>query len=71
MAGIVDLELVYLIRNFLHQRGDQGATVNDLRREVEMKFGTVYDALLYMQEEGEVHSKQQMGYTTWYLNDVV
>ena len=41
MAGIVDLELVDLIRNFLHQRGDQGATVNDLRREVEMKFGTV------------------------------
>jgi hypothetical protein len=67
MADIVDLELVDLIRNFLHHRGDQGATVNDLVREVDMKFGTVYDALIYMQEEGEVHYKQQMGYMTWYL----
>ena len=71
MLGMVDLELVYLIRNFLHHRGDQGATVNDLRREVDMNFSTVYDALIYMQEEGEVHYKQQMGYVVWYLNDVV
>jgi DNA-binding IclR family transcriptional regulator len=71
MLGMVDLELVYLIRNFLYHRGDQGATVNDLRREVDMNFSTVYDALIYMQEEGEVHYKQQMGYMTWYLNDVV
>jgi hypothetical protein len=45
--------------------------VSDLLPEVDMNFGTVYDALIYMQEEGEVHYKQQMGYTTWYLNDVV
>jgi hypothetical protein len=70
MVGMVDLELVYLIRNFLHHRGDQGATVSDLLPEVDMNFGTVYDALIYMQEEGDVHYKQQMGYTTWYLNDV-
>jgi hypothetical protein len=35
-----------------------------------MNFSTVYDALIYMQEEGEVHYKQQMGYVVWYLNDV-
>jgi hypothetical protein len=70
MAGMVDLELVYLIRNFLYQRGDQGATVNDLLREVDMNFSTVYDALIYMQEEGEVHYKQQMGYMIWYVKDV-
>ena len=69
MAGMVDLELVDLIRNFLHYRGDQGATVNDLLREADMNYGTVYDALLYMQEEGEVYYRQQMGYMTWYLND--
>jgi hypothetical protein len=71
MLGMVDLELVYLIRNFLHHRGDQGATVNDLRREVNMNFSTVYDALIYMQEEGEVHYRQQMGYMIWYVKDVV
>ena len=70
MSGMVDLELVDLIRNFLYQRGDQGATMNDLLREIAMNFGTVYDALIYMQEEGEVHYRQQMGYMTWYLKDV-
>ena len=70
MLGMVDLELVYLIRNFLCHRGDQGATVNDLRREVAMNFSTVYDALIYMQEEGEVHYRQQMGYMIWYVKDV-
>jgi hypothetical protein len=45
MAGMVDLELVDLIRIFLHHRGGQGATVNDLLREVDMNFGTVYARL--------------------------
>jgi hypothetical protein len=70
MAGMVDLELVDLIRNFLSQRGHQGTTMNDLRREMGRNFGTVYDALIYMQEEGEVHYRQQMGDMTWYLKDV-
>jgi hypothetical protein len=71
MSGMVDLELVDLIRNFLPYRGDQGAPVKDLLREANIKFGTVYDALIDMQEEGEVHHRQQMGYMTWYLNDIV
>ena len=70
MSGMVDLELVDLIRNFLCQRGNQGTTIHDLRREIDMNFGTVYDALLYMQEEGEVHYRQQMGYMTWYVKEV-
>jgi hypothetical protein len=69
MSGMVDLELVDLIRNFLHYRGDLGATVKDLLREADMNYGTVYDALIYMQEEGEVHYRHQMGYMIWYLND--
>jgi hypothetical protein len=44
--------------------------MNDLRREMAMSFGTVYDALIYMQEEGEVHYRQQMDYITWYVKDV-
>jgi hypothetical protein len=70
MLGMVDLELVDLIRKFLCQRGSQGTTMNDLRREINRNFGTVYDALIYMQEEGEVHYRQQTGYLTWYLKDV-
>jgi hypothetical protein len=70
MSGMVDLELVDLIRNFLCQRGNQGTTMNDLRREMDRNFATVYDALIYMQEEGEVHYKQQMGYMIWYVKDV-
>jgi len=70
MVGMVDLELVDLIRNFLRRRGNQGTTMNDLLREIDMNFSTVYDALIYMQEEGEVHYRQQMGYMIWYLNDV-
>jgi DNA-binding IclR family transcriptional regulator len=54
----------------LHYRGDQGATVNDLLREADMNYGTVYDALIYMQEEGQVHYRQQMDYITWYVQDV-
>jgi hypothetical protein len=69
MVGMVDLELVDLIRNFLCQRSNQGTTMNDLLREIDMNFSTVYDTLIYMQEEGEVHYRQQMGYMTWYLND--
>ena len=64
MLGMVDLELVDLIRNFLCQRGNQGTTMNDLRREIDRNFGAVYDALIYMQEEGEVHYRQQTGYLT-------
>jgi len=70
MLGMVDLELVDLIRNFLSQRGNQGTTMDDLRREIDRNFGAVYDALIYMQEEGEVHYRQQTGYLTWYLKDV-
>jgi hypothetical protein len=70
MAGMVNLELVDLIRNFLCQRGNQGITMDDLRREIDRNFGTVYDALIYMQEEGEVLYRQQTGYITWYLRDV-
>jgi hypothetical protein len=70
MAGTVDLELVDLIRIFLYQRGVRGATVNDLRPVVNMNFSKIYDALIYMQDEGEVHYKQRMGYMTWYLNDI-
>ena len=70
MSGMVDLELVDLIRNFLCQRGNQGITMNDLRREMDRNFGAVYDALIYMQEEGEVHYKQQMDYITWYVKNV-
>ena len=70
MSGMVDLELVDLIRNFLCQRSNQGTTMNDLRREIDRNFSTVYDALIYMQEEGEVHYRQQMDYMTWYLKDV-
>jgi len=70
MSGMVDLELVDLIRNFLCHRGNQGTTMNDLRREMDRNCGTVYDALIYMQEEGEVHYKQQMDYITWYVKDV-
>jgi hypothetical protein len=67
MAGIVDLELVDLIRTFLHHRGSQGATVNDLLREVNMNFGTVYDALIYMRNCNEVYYKQKRGYVVWHL----
>jgi hypothetical protein len=70
MSGMVDLELVDLIRNFLCQKGYQGTTMNDLRREIDRNFGTVYDALIYMQEEGQVHYRQQMDYITWYVKDV-
>ena len=70
MSGMVDLELVDLMRNFLSQRGHQGTTINDLRREMDRNFATVYDALIYMQEQGEVHYRQQTGYLTWYLKDV-
>jgi hypothetical protein len=70
MSGMIDLELVDLIRNFLSQRGNQGTTMNDLRREMGRNFGTVYDALIYLQEEGEVHYRQQTGDITWYLKDV-
>jgi hypothetical protein len=70
MLGMVDLQLVDLIRNFLRQRGNQGTTMDDLLHEIDMNFGTVYDALIYMQEEGEVHYRQQMGYMTWYVKDV-
>jgi DNA-binding IclR family transcriptional regulator len=69
MTGMVDLELVYLIRNFLYQRGDQGATVNDLLREVDMNFSTVYDALIYMRDCNEVRYKQKSGYVVWYLKN--
>jgi hypothetical protein len=55
MSGMVDLEFVDLIRNFLRQRGNQGTTMNDLQREIDRNFCAVYDALIYMQEEGEVH----------------
>ena len=69
MLGMVDLELVYLIRNFLYQRGDQGATVNDLLREVDMNFSTVYDALIYMRDCNEVCYKQKGGHVVWYLKN--
>jgi hypothetical protein len=69
MADTIDLEFVELIRNYLYQRGDQGATMNDLFREVDMDLTAVYDVLIYMQDKGEAHYKQKMGYMTWYLKD--
>jgi hypothetical protein len=70
MAETVDLELVSLIRNFLHHRGDVGATMNDFVHNVDMDYGAVRSALEYLQDKDEVHYKQQMGYMIWYVKDV-
>jgi hypothetical protein len=43
--------------------------MNDLLREVDMDLTAVYDVLIYMQDKGEAHYKQKMGYMTWYLKD--
>jgi hypothetical protein len=70
MAGTVDLELVDLIRNFLYQRGDEGATMNDFVHNVDREdYGAVRCALEYMQDKGETHYKQKMGRVGWYLKD--
>ena len=65
MAGTVDPERVDRIREFLQERGDQGATMNDLFNKVCMNRGAIQDALNYLKDKGEVYRKGM----TWYLKD--